>query len=363
MTVFSSFFAVNSWISCAIATGILLGSGILGKYLEGVLKDLAEKYQGKGKERGKILLKEVEDHIFFFALLGGIFFFTQSLVFPEAIQKGIDFFFFVITSLIATRIVERILLVFFRFSTHLFIKENGALGGVAQFFEKLISVTLWIFVALFIISNYGINVTSLIAGLGLGGVVFALAAQDTIKNLFASLSIFLDAPFQVGDMVRIGKVEGTIKEVGMRSSRIDTFGRTEVIIPNSEVANAIVENISRRSAIRFDFTLKLVYETPLEKIKEALSIVRDIVSLNPEVMENDGWVNLEGFGDSSFHIIVKLIVSIPEGGSYETAMVVREQVHLEILRQFEESGIRLAFPSQTLYLHQTVMDEKELFRS
>ncbi|AKJ64115.1 mechanosensitive ion channel family protein [Kiritimatiella glycovorans] len=191
-------------------------------------------------------------------------------------------------------------------------------------------------------------ITSILAGLGVGGLAVALAAQDTLKNFFGSLLIFADKPFEMGDRVKFSGYDGPIEEVGFRSTRIRTLEGHLVTIPNAQLANAPIENIGKRPHIRRVMKIGVTYDTPPEKVDRALEIVGEVLdrhegmdpSLPPRIYFDD-------FGAFSLDIIVFYWYHPADYWKYKTFS---GEVNRELLRRFNEEGIEFAFPTQTLYL-------------
>ncbi|HCP32046.1 TPA: hypothetical protein DIT45_02195 [Candidatus Acetothermia bacterium] len=191
--------------------------------------------------------------------------------------------------------------------------------------------------------NY--NISSLLAALGIGGLAFAFAAQDMIANIFGTVMIFTDRPFQVGDAVSIEGFEGAIEAIGLRSTRLRTWDGTLVTIPNRTVASANINNLAARPMRRTNFTLGLVYDTPTAKLEEALAIVRDILKDHPSTGQYRAYFNK--FGDFSLDILVQHWCNLMDYDKYLQSL---EEINLEIKHRFEAAGIEFAFPTQTLYL-------------
>lgn len=191
-------------------------------------------------------------------------------------------------------------------------------------------------------------VTSLIAGLGVGGLAVALAAQDTIKNFFGSLVILADKPFEIGQRVVVDGHDGTIEGIGFRSTRIRTLDGHQVTIPNGEMANRTILNIGRRPFIRRVLNLSLTYDTPPEKVERARDILsgllKDHEGLNPEFPAR---VYFSDFAASSLNLMA---IYWYHPADYWAYMAFTEKLNLDILRRFNAEGINFAFPSQTLYL-------------
>lgn len=200
---------------------------------------------------------------------------------------------------------------------------------------------------LLIIQNLGGEVGSLLAGLGIGGVAIALAAKDTISNLFGSIVIFVDRPFQVGDWVEIGEHEGTVEEVGLRVTRIRTFANSLITVPNSQLTTNAINNWSRMHKRRIKLTLGVTYDSRAEQIQAAVAAVREVLRSDERVAQDFMLVNFNNFGASSLEIFVYAFTSTTRWDEY---MQIREELLLEFMRRFEALGLKFAFPSQSLYI-------------
>ncbi|MBW1722661.1 MAG: mechanosensitive ion channel family protein [Deltaproteobacteria bacterium] len=191
-------------------------------------------------------------------------------------------------------------------------------------------------------------ITSIIAGLGIGGLAVALAAQDTIKNIFGSIILFADKPFQLGDRIVVDGHDGPVEEVGLRSTRIRTLDGHLVTVPNGELANKTIRNIGKRPYIRRIANITITYDTPPEKVDRALEILREILD-NHEGMHPDypPRVYFSDFNAESLNLMVIYWYHPPNYWDY---MAFSERFNREVLRRFNEEGIEFAFPTQTLYL-------------
>jgi MscS family membrane protein len=191
-------------------------------------------------------------------------------------------------------------------------------------------------------------VTSILAGLGVGGLAVALAAQETIKNFFGSLVIFGDKPFELGDRIKVGGHDGTIEEVGLRSTRIRTLDGHLVTVPNGELANMMIQNIAKRPYIKRVMDLTITYDTPPEKVQQAIDIVKELLD-NHEGMKADfpPRVFFTDFNSFSLNILVIYWYHPPDYWDY---LAFSGKLNMEILKRYNEAGIEFAFPTQTLYL-------------
>jgi len=191
-------------------------------------------------------------------------------------------------------------------------------------------------------------ITSILAGLGVGGLALALAAQDTIKNFFGSLMLFVDKPFEMGDRIVVGSVDGSVEEVGLRSTRIRNLEGHLVTIPNGELAHEKIQNISERPYLKRVVNITVTYDTPPEKVERAVEIIKNLLD-NHEGMTPDlpPRVVFNEFLDAALNILVIYWYTPP---NYWDFMAFNQRINLEILRRFNDEGIEFAFPTQTLYL-------------
>ncbi|HHO52084.1 MAG TPA: mechanosensitive ion channel family protein, partial [Deltaproteobacteria bacterium] len=203
--------------------------------------------------------------------------------------------------------------------------------------------------SLYLVDAMGFDVWKLAAGVGIGGLAFALAAQDTVANLFGSINIFLDRPFQIGDWVKIGSVEGVVEEVGFRSTRVRTFYNSLVTIPNSQITNANVDNLGLRPRRRIKFTLGLTYDTPPDKLEAFTEGVRAILAAHP-LVQRSYEVHVYDLGSSAIEILVYYHVVTPD---WHEELTARSQNILEFVRLAREMGVSFAFPSTSVYLEST----------
>lgn len=192
--------------------------------------------------------------------------------------------------------------------------------------------------------------TSILAGLGVGGLAIALAAQDSLKNFFGSIVILADKPFEIGDRIKVDVVDGSVVEVGFRSTKIRNLDGHLVTIPNGDLANKSIENITRRPNIKKVMNLGLTYGTPPEKVARAMEILRELVAnhegMNPDLPPR---VTFNEFKSDSLNLFVLLWYHPADFWAFAAF---QEKLHLDILRRFDEDGIQFAFPTRTVHLVQ-----------
>ena len=226
-----------------------------------------------------------------------------------------------------------------RFDDQLVPLLNTALKGVAVLIGGV-----------FVLGNLGVNVTSLLAGLGLGGLAVALAAQDTIRNLLGGVTIFADRPFQVGDWVVLKDIEGTVEHVGFRSSRVRTFYNSVVTVPNARIVDTHVDNMGLRQWRRYKTTLGLAYHTTPDQVQAFVEGVRALIRSNPGMRKDYYIVEFHGFAASSLDVLVYCFIDAP---NWNDELRTRHVLNLDIMRLAEDLGIEFAFPTQTLHVAST----------
>ncbi len=197
---------------------------------------------------------------------------------------------------------------------------------------------------------WGINVTALVASLGIGGLAFALAAKDTAANLFGSFSLLADKSIRIGEWIKVNGVEGTVENIGMRTTKVRSFQKSLITVPNHIVANHPIENFSRRGIRRIKMHIGLTYATNSEQIIKIMEELKEMLKNHEGISQNDSlMVNFDTFGDSSLNIF---IYTFTKTANWEKYLDIRENVNLEIMKIVENNGSSFAFPSQSIYVEQ-----------
>ena len=200
-----------------------------------------------------------------------------------------------------------------------------------------------------VIHSFGINVVTVLAGLGLGGIAVALAAQKTLENFIGGITLYADQPVRIGEFCRFGGTVGTVEEVGLRSTRVRTLDRTVVTIPNAEFSNLQIENFARRERIWYHPTISLRYETTPDQIRYVLVEVRRMLYAHPRVDSGSARIRFVSFAGSSLDLEV---FSYVNESDYATYLEVAEDLNLRIMDIVAAAGSSFAFPSQTTYIEQ-----------
>jgi MscS family membrane protein len=198
---------------------------------------------------------------------------------------------------------------------------------------------------------WGINVTALVASLGLGGLAFALAAKDTAANMFGSFALLADKSIRIGEWIKVDGVEGTVEDIGMRTTKIRSFEKSLITVPNQIVSNSPIENFSRRGVRRINMKIGLTYGTSGDQMNAIVKEIKAMLQGHENISQKETLlVNFESFGDSSLNI---LIYTFTNTSNWERYLNIREDIHLKIMQIVEENGSSFAFPSRSIYVEQT----------
>jgi len=213
--------------------------------------------------------------------------------------------------------------------------------------RRALKVAIVAFGVVFIAGNLDINISSLLAGLGIGGIAFALAAKDTVENLFGSMTVVLDRPFKIGDWVVIGDLEGTVEEVGLRSTRIRTFHNSLITVPNSRLVQASVDNLGERRYRRVKCMISIHYNTPAEKIEAFCEGIRELIRRHPYTRKDYYNVYFNQFAESALNILLYAFHEVPD---WTTELRERHRLFVDIVRLAQRLGVEFAYPTQTLHI-------------
>lgn len=227
-------------------------------------------------------------------------------------------------------------------------KDNDAQGqAAAHLLGSIAKGVLWVIGGLLILSNLGVNITSLIAGLGIGGVAIALALQNILADLFSSFSIYFDKPFNVGDFIVAGEHSGTVKRIGVKTTRIKALQGEEIVIGNQELTNARIQNFGRMDRRRVSNTFGVTYDTSNEKLAKIPGMVKGLFENMKHVSFDRA--HFSSFDDSA--LVFEYVYSV-ETADYTEYMDIQQAFNLGLKAAFEEEGIEFAYPTQTLHMIQ-----------
>jgi small-conductance mechanosensitive channel len=276
----------------------------------------------------------------------GVFFLAaKNLTLPRILERGIE----VVWIMLVVFLSAQALITVARFGIRTYIEssEKGsdrerALKG----FMTLIRVVVWGLATVVLLDNLGFRINTVIAGLGIGGIAVALAAQNILGDLFAYLTIMFDRPFEIGDFIIVGDYMGVINHLGVKTTRIGSLGGEQIIMSNKDLTDSRVRNYKRMEKRRVLFRLGVTYQTPYEKLKEIPGIIRGIIEgIEDSVFDR---AHFSSYGD--FSLVFEVVFYVMDR-DYTKYMNIQEQINFRIHEEFERRKIEFAYPTQTLYLN------------
>jgi len=225
-------------------------------------------------------------------------------------------------------------------------EDAGARAMSLSLLSFLGRMVIWVLVLLSMLDNLGINVTALVASLGIGGIAVALAMQNILGDLFASLSIAIDKPFVIGDFIVLGEEMGTVEQVGLKTTRIRSLGGEQIILSNNDLLQSRIRNYKRLQERRAVFAIGVTYDTPSDKLERIPELIRQAIEAQADARFDRA--HFKSFGASSLDFEAVFYVLKPD---YNVFMNVQQAINLQLVRSFAGQGIEFAFPTQTLHLH------------
>ncbi|MBN2716751.1 MAG: mechanosensitive ion channel family protein [Deltaproteobacteria bacterium] len=344
------------WVYLASLGSIVVGFG--GRKLVHVLfKRLIRLTEKTAVKFDDIFITALAKPVEWAVALGGIFVSLLILPFPKA---PIDFDRF-ITAMMSS--VALVLVIWFCtrlvdgiadwWDTKAAQTESRLDDQLVPIIRKSLKAFLYVIGVVLILQNLGYSVSSLLAGLGIGGLAMAMAAKDTVANLFGSLVIFLDKPFQVGDWIEMGSVEGTVEEIGLRTTRIRTFANSVISVPNSAFTTDPCNNWSRMKKRRIKMSIGVTYSTPSRKLDQLVNEIRQLIADNPKIRNDFYLVNFDNFGPSSLDIFIYCFTETTNWGEFLQA---KQEFMLSIMDKVASMGLSFAFPTQSVHLESLPTD-------
>jgi MscS family membrane protein len=331
--------------SYLVAAGVIVGALIVASIAGRLLKTWVIRRAEKTGTRLDDLLAEVGSRpIYWMIVLAGLHAGIKTLVVPGWLAKMAWTFLVVAWSVVGAVALSRLLngLALHYLRRYAVEKDDALYRQLVRMFRSAIGVVIWAVAGLFIVSNLGFNVSSLLAGLGLGGLAVAMAAKDTLSNVFGSFTILVNGPFMVGEMVKYQGQEGTVEDIGLRDTRIRLFNGNLVSVPNSMAPTSVIENISRRPRFRVLFSIGLVYQTAADKLDRVVELVRQAVRAEAGTSE-EVMVHFLEFGESALQ--VQVIYYIEDASRILDA---RHGVNKRIKDSLDRAGFDMAFRTVTV---------------
>ncbi len=344
------------WLFGAILLGFIFKQ-LISKYLSQLLyKIIGRKDDNIGAEKfNELLVKPIGLCV----MLSIIYIGASHISFPLSwnlvekeefglkmfLNKGFSLLYIYSIFWIIIRFVDYISLILHKKAEQ---TENRMDDQLIPFVIDIIKIITYIFGLIIVMGNvFNVNITALATGLGIGGIAIAMASKESLENLLGSFTIFLDQPFTVGDIVTVGTITGTVEKVGFRSTRIRTFDKSLVTVPNKKMIDAELDNLGMRPVRRVKFNIGLTYETTPEQIKAIVFEIQEMINKHKDTNQ-EGKVRFQEFGSSSLDILIVYFVQSPK---WETLINVKEDINYKIMEIVKRNKSDFAFPSTTVYLN------------
>jgi MscS family membrane protein len=340
-------FLGNSIEVWAVALAIIIGTFVATKIVYWVLSNILRKLTAKTKTNlDDVLIDKLEKPIRYSILIIGYWIAIHYIYIEnEGVMNFLEAMASIAAVLTLTSITSRVFDALVTEVVQPMVEktEGGADNYILPIISKAVKGIIWTFGIIIGLDNIGFDITAMIAGLGIGGLALALAAQDSVKNIFAGIMIFLDKPFKIKDRIQIEGFDGVVEEVGLRSTRIRTLDGRIVTIPNSTFTDNSVVNVTSQPALKIVLNLGLTYDTDEVGMQKGVDILRQIVADNSDILEEDCSAGFKDFGDFSLGILFIYYVK-PEAHWLDS----QNTISKEVLARFTAAGLDFAFPTQTL---------------
>ncbi len=274
------------------------------------------------------------------------YFSLRVLSIPEKLDKVLT----VIVGAFVTFVAAKFLVMFLDYILKVYLakEDNIALERSFSGIIRVIKFVVWVIAVTVFLDNIGIKISAVVAGLGIGGVAVALAAQAILGDLFSYISILFDKPFKVGDFIIIDNYMGVVDNIGIKTTRISSLSGEQLVFSNSDLTSARVRNYKLMQKRRVVFKLGVTYDTPLEKLKKISGIIKDVV----ESTENTQFDRAHFFEYGDFALIFEVVYYVTTG-DYNKYMDAQQTINFSIKERFEELGVEFAYPTQTLYIYKS----------
>ncbi len=343
---FEKTFYGNTVAEWSVALLIIAGTFIAAKviyWLSGnILKRITKKTKSKLDD---LIIDKIEEPVILGLVLGGIWYAVSYLNVSEGFSNFVNKAFYVAftfdVSWLVVRLTDSLLV---EYLSPLVKKTKGNLDDqLMPIVRKSLKAVIWSVAIVVGLNNAGYDVGALLAGLGLGGLAFAMAAKDSVANIFGGLTVFIDKPFKIGDRIIIDGYDGTVYDMGLRSTKLKTLAGRTVTIPNKNFTEKYIENISSEPSRKVTVTLGLTYDTTPENIQKGIEILKEI-NKESKYTEGNCITYFSSFGDFSLNINFTYYIK-PKPDYWFLAP---NEINLQILSKFNEAGLEFAFPTQTI---------------
>ncbi len=334
----------NSIYEYIIAVAVTLAFSVAGYLLVRISSAGWKKLHKGDAFDSDFLITDIKSKFMPIIYFGALYLGIKSLTLSPEIMKTIK----VATLIIFTILGARFSIAFISDLLEIQIMKNDQNSARKKAFKGILSVfivLIWTAAVILLLDNLGFKISTLVAGMGIGGIAIALAAQTLLGDMFSYFSIFFDKPFEIGDFIVVNEHLGVIEAIGIKTTRIRSLGGEQLIFSNTDLTNSRIKNYKRMERRRVVFKLGFIYQTELEKLKEIPKTIKEIIeSIQDTVFDR---AHFSSYGD--FNLVFEIVYYVI-GNDYNKYMDIQQEINLRIMEYCRENGIEFAFPTQTVYL-------------
>ena len=346
----------NTVYNYAVAVGIfILGIIVLTIFKKIILSRLKKWSETTATTVDDFLVRGIEKSVVPVLYLINFYLAIITLNLPREAKDVIDKVIIILATFFFIRVITSTL----KYSLNSYVKrktpeEEDAERRLKQIngITLILSFVIWSVGFVFLLDNLGFEISAVIAGLGIGGIAIALAAQAILGDLFSYFVIFFDRPFEIGDFIVLGDFIGTIEYIGIKTTRIRSLNGEQVVVSNTDLTNSRIRNFKRMERRRVVFKLGVIYQTTSRQLAEIPKLVRDIIESQQDVVFDRG--HFQSYGDFSLNFEFVYFVLSSEYNKY---MDIQQSINLKVYEEFEKLGIEFAYPTQTLFVSKNVPEE------
>lgn len=335
----------NTVYQFLIALAIFIGGSVVIYIFKKIILHRLKKWADSTATRlDDYLIKAIEKTFVPIFYLLVLYLGIKSLTLSPSFEKGLNIFIILLVTYSAVRIIISIINYFF---TSYANKSDASEQRLKQLkgIRGLINLIVWIIAIIFVFDNLGIKISAVVAGLGIGGIAVALAAQAFLGDLFSYFAIFFDRPFEVGDFIIVGDKLGVVEYIGIKTTRLRAIGGEQLVFSNHDLTNSRIHNFKKMERRRVVFKLGVIYQTSAEQLKKIPQIVKDIITEQKDTTFDRG--HFASYGDFSLNFEFVYYV---QGADYNKYMDIQQAINLSIYEAFEKERIEFAYPTQTLFV-------------
>jgi small-conductance mechanosensitive channel len=344
----------NTIFKYLIALGTFIGGmAIVFIFKKFILSRLKRLAYSTDTSIDDLLVKAIEKSlipVFYF----GIFYLSlHILILSTDFEYGLS----IVTIILITVFIVRTIISAINYGLQSYLKKSDDSEQRAKQLKGirgLVNLVVWAIAVVFLLDNLGVKISAVVAGLGIGGIAVALAAQAVLGDLFSYFVIFFDKPFKIGDFIIVGDKVGVVEYTGIKTTRIRALSGEQIVFSNTDLTNSRVHNYKKMERRRVVFKLGVVYQTPSRKLKMIPKIVKDIIEKEEDAFFDRG--HFASYGDFSLNFEFVYYVT---GADYNKYMDIQQSINLTIFEAFEKEGIEFAYPSQTLFVNKVIQENEQ----